>query len=240
MVTQFDLGNCFPGNQIHPLASGEEFPDIPLLQPYNSRTSPLRQVQRTTRNSRTHPSTSGTRSIQDGNQLLLSENDSKCDARKSGSDWPSYLKRKASSDDEEERLKPKRSSSSRSSPKKSHSVCEKRYRTKLNVKITALRESIPHLHLIQKAPNENDHDEKLTDRRGYIRDKNLAARSDKATTISKAIEYISFLEMTNKRLTEEGRVLRSRAGGIEHPIAAGSLVVRNGVIILKDYGILGI
>jgi Helix-loop-helix DNA-binding domain len=270
MVTPFDFGNCFPGDQSYPLASGEEFSDIPLLKPNNSWISPRRQVQCTARKSRIHLSTSGIETIQEGNQLLLSENDSKCD-RKSNLDWPSHhqtlleheqtawpdsspvtppepnprvtsFKRKASPDDQEERLKSKTCTSSPSSLRKGHSVCEKRYRTKLNVKIRALRESIPHLHLLQKAPNKHDHDEneKLADRRRYLRDKNLAAPSDKATTISKAIEYISFLEMTNKRLTEEGRVLRSRVGRGEHPITAGSLVVRNGVIILKDCGLLGI
>lgn len=270
MATPLDFGNCFPGDQGHPLASDKEFSDIPLLRPGNSWISPPRQVQWTTRKCHIHSSTSGIGTIQ-GNQLLLSENDSKCDARKSNWDRPSHhqtlleheqtawpdsslvtppelnprvtsLKRKPSSDDQEERLKSKRCTSSPSSLRKGHSVCEKRYRTKLNVKIRALRESIPHLHLAQKSPNKHDHDENevLASCKGYLRDKNPAAPSDKATTISKAIEYISFLEMTNKRLIEEGRGLRSRVGGVERPITAGSLVVRNGVIILKDCGHLGI
>lgn len=82
--------------------------------------------------------------------------------------------------------------------KRSHTIIEKRYRTNLNQKITALRESVPSLR---------DNDKNPEDLGGLI----PASKLNKATILSKAIEYIHHLERRNKLLEEENVHLRRRA-----------------------------
>lgn len=86
--------------------------------------------------------------------------------------------------------------------KRSHTIIEKRYRNNLNQKITALRESVPSL----RANNE------VVDLGGLV----PASKLNKATVLSKAIEYIQYLEKRNSSLEKENLHLRRRTNHVEH------------------------
>jgi hypothetical protein len=112
------------------------------------------------------------------------------------------------------------------SKKLGHNVCEKRYRNKLNVEITALRDRIPSLRKmpkVSKGDNENKEDSDGLD--GL----KAATKFDKATILSKAIEYISHLEKRNECLIKEDLVLKTRVSAFEKLASAGSLSFRNDV-----------
>ncbi|KAJ4253300.1 hypothetical protein NW762_010455 [Fusarium torreyae] len=103
-----------------------------------------------------------------------------------------------------------------SPPKKTaHNMIEKRYRTNLNDKIAALRDSVPALRVMvhrleQPCPEgiEEDGDEDL----GGLAP---AHKLNKATILSKATEYIAHLEKKNKSLARENNQLRNRVEGFE-------------------------
>ncbi|KAF5027351.1 hypothetical protein F66182_552 [Fusarium sp. NRRL 66182] len=103
-----------------------------------------------------------------------------------------------------------------SPPKKTaHNMIEKRYRTNLNDKIAALRDSVPALRVMvhrleQPCPEgaEEDMDEDL----GGL---TPAHKLNKATILSKATEYIAHLEKKNKSLARENNQLRNRVEGFE-------------------------
>ena len=79
--------------------------------------------------------------------------------------------------------------------KRSHTVIEKRYRTNLNQKIAALRESVPSL----RADSRDSAD---------LGGLTPASKLNKATVLSKAIEYIQYLERCNESLEKENAKLR--------------------------------
>ncbi|MCJ1450541.1 hypothetical protein MMC28_000874 [Mycoblastus sanguinarius] len=81
---------------------------------------------------------------------------------------------------------------------RSHSIVEKRYRTNLNDKIADLRKRIPSLREDPQSPLATD---------GMM----LAFRPNKATVLTKAIEYISHLERRNAYLEDANATLRIRA-----------------------------
>ena len=80
--------------------------------------------------------------------------------------------------------------------KRSHNAIEKRYRTNLNQKIAALRDAVPSLRKLG-AMMADDGDGPIS-----------AQKLNKATVLSKAIEYIRHLEGRNQRLEEENAILR--------------------------------
>lgn len=79
---------------------------------------------------------------------------------------------------------------------KSHSLVEKRYRTNLNDKIAALRRSVPSLR--DEGQNPDD-----------IPVLGSALKHNKATILTKAIEYIQHLEKRNAFLEDANNVLRN-------------------------------
>ena len=87
--------------------------------------------------------------------------------------------------------------------KRSHNAIEKRYRTNLNEKIAALRDAVPSLRKLS-AVAADDMDSPSS-----------AQRLNKATVLSKAIEYIQYLEGRNKRLEEENAILRAAVATTE-------------------------
>lgn len=132
-----------------------------------------------------------------------------------------------------------------SAPKKTaHNMIEKRYRNNLNDKIAALRDAVPTLRAAAKRAEgqtscSEDEDEgedpstggqgrggKLTSRRG-IRVGGSSKGADpaggiapahklnKATILSKATEYIVYLERLNQSMSEENDALRASIGGLE-------------------------
>jgi hypothetical protein len=82
------------------------------------------------------------------------------------------------------------------SQNKSHSLVEKRYRTNLNDKIVVLRQSVPSLR--DDGPNPDGVPVLAT-----------ALKHNKATILTKAIEYIQYLEKRNSFLEDSNRVLRN-------------------------------
>ena len=92
-----------------------------------------------------------------------------------------------------------------------HSQVEKRYRTKLNDGLGRLRDKVPSLQVIPKKSEEytyREGQEKL-DR------PQASSKFDKATVVSKAIEYILYLEMCNKHLSEEHMALTNCVSAIQ-------------------------
>ena len=81
---------------------------------------------------------------------------------------------------------------------RSHSIVEKRYRTNLNDKIAELRNSIPALRENGQSPVE-------------VGGSAPAFKHNKATILTKAIEYIRLLEKRNSYLEEANDALRNYA-----------------------------
>ncbi|KAM0244802.1 hypothetical protein ACHAP5_005925 [Fusarium lateritium] len=103
-----------------------------------------------------------------------------------------------------------------SPPKKTaHNMIEKRYRTNLNDKIAALRDSVPALrvmvHRLEQPCLENLEEEGDEDLGGLA----PAHKLNKATILSKATEYIAHLEKKNQSLARENSQLRNRVEGFE-------------------------
>ncbi|SPO07301.1 uncharacterized protein DNG_09995 [Cephalotrichum gorgonifer] len=105
-------------------------------------------------------------------------------------------------------------------PKKTaHNMIEKRYRNNLNDKIAALRDVVPSLrvtaHRLEQGLNPgemggNEGDGVSLDELGGLAP---AQKLNKATILSKAAEYILFLERKNEQLMEENEILKRRRTG---------------------------
>lgn len=114
-------------------------------------------------------------------------------------------------------------------PKKTaHNMIEKRYRTNLNDKIAALRDSVPALrvmvHRLEHADDEVNNSANIMDEikaeAGLDMEDDLggvtpAHKLNKATILSKATEYIAHLERKNRSLAKENSALRNRVEGFE-------------------------
>ncbi|PTD08158.1 Sterol regulatory element-binding protein 1 [Fusarium culmorum] len=103
-----------------------------------------------------------------------------------------------------------------SPPKKTaHNMIEKRYRTNLNDKISALRDSVPALrvmvHRLEQPCVEGMEEDGDEDLGGLT----PAHKLNKATILSKATEYIAHLEKRNRSLAQENTQLRNRMEGFE-------------------------
>jgi len=98
--------------------------------------------------------------------------------------------------------------------KTSHNVIEKRYRSNLNDKIAALRESIP---VLRSASRKTRPQEASSDSEGSDAGSSPHSRLkyNKATVLVKATEYIKQLEKQNERLMEENSLLRNRLHGVQ-------------------------
>lgn len=103
-------------------------------------------------------------------------------------------------------------------------MIEKRYRTNLNDKIAALRDSVPALrvmvHRLEHADEGVDVMEEIKAEAGVEGDDDLtgltpAHKLNKATILSKATEYIAHLERRNGALAKENAALRNRVDGFE-------------------------
>lgn len=103
-----------------------------------------------------------------------------------------------------------------SPPKKTaHNMIEKRYRTNLNDKIAALRDSVPALRVMVhrlERQGSDEADEEIEEDLGGLAP---AHKLNKATILSKATEYIAHLEKKNKSLARENNQLRNRVEGFE-------------------------
>ncbi|MCJ1268839.1 hypothetical protein MMC22_008727 [Lobaria immixta] len=105
--------------------------------------------------------------------------------------------------------------------KRSHTVIEKRYRTNLNQKIAALRDSVPSLRSDAQDP---------ADLGGLA----PASKLNKATVLSKAMEYIQHLERRNGSLEKENANLRSLTRPLEQTAEINESTLRNTFEEAKD------
>lgn len=105
-------------------------------------------------------------------------------------------------------------------PKKTaHNEIEKRYRTNLNDKIAALRDSVPSLRIMSKSARGED----TTEDREELHGLTPAHKLNKATVLSKATEYIRHLEKRNNRLADENAVMQQRIAAFEQLLMHGGL-----------------
>ena len=103
--------------------------------------------------------------------------------------------------------------------KRPHNVIEKRYRANLNEKIAELRDSVPSLRITKKskARDSSNADSDEEDLDGLTPSNKL----NKASILTKAVEYIRHLEFRTKRLEEENRSLKERLETLDRVIAQG-------------------
>ncbi|KAH7319808.1 hypothetical protein B0I35DRAFT_408567 [Stachybotrys elegans] len=103
--------------------------------------------------------------------------------------------------------------------KTAHNMIEKRYRTNLNDKIAALRDSVPSLRIMSKSARGED----TTEDREELHGLTPAHKLNKATVLSKATEYIRHLEKRNSRLQEENGIMQGRLAAFEKLFLAGAM-----------------
>ena len=94
-------------------------------------------------------------------------------------------------------------------------MIEKRYRTNLNDKIAALRDSVPALRVMVHRLETQGADGLEEDPEEDLGGLAPAHKLNKATILSKATEYIAHLEKKNKSLARENNQLRNRVEGFE-------------------------
>jgi len=140
---------------------------------------------------------------------------------------PQSKKRKTSDSPEPGQSPPSHnqtSTSRKQQPKKTaHNMIEKRYRTNLNDKIAALRDSVPSLRVMAGTSKIRDDDEE-EDLEGLT----PAHKLNKATVLAKATEYIRHLEKRSKKLQEENEHLKNRLSAFEKLAAMGGAMAGPG------------
>lgn len=110
----------------------------------------------------------------------------------------SFSKKSSVSSDKNKISKPKKN-------KATHNVIEKKYRTNINTKITALRDSVPALRMAAGDANTT-----INDLDGL----SPAAKVNKAIVLTKATEYIKHLERKNALLIRENQQMKQYLGSI--------------------------
>ena len=129
-------------------------------------------------------------------------------------------KRKSSTEGDNGDSPPNLDQSNTPVKKTAHNMIEKRYRTNLNDKIAALRDSVPSLRVMSKGAGEAGGDE-AEDLEGLT----PAHKLNKATVLSKATEYINHLEKRNKRLNDEINGLKVRLQASEKLLLTGAMTI---------------
>lgn len=101
--------------------------------------------------------------------------------------------------------------------KRPHNVIEKRYRANLNEKIAELRDSVPALRILKKskAKREGVASSGEEDLDGLAPSNKL----NKASILTKAVEYIRHLETRSKKLEDENTYLKDRVQHLEKMVA---------------------
>ncbi|KAF2740207.1 hypothetical protein EJ04DRAFT_237420 [Polyplosphaeria fusca] len=112
--------------------------------------------------------------------------------------------------------------------KTAHNMIEKRYRTNLNDKIAALRDSVPSLRVMSRTNGTEEDDPE--DLEGLT----PAHKLNKATVLSKATEYIRHLEKRNKRLHDELSATKARMDNYEKMQISGPPMVMAGGVSTPD------
>lgn len=115
--------------------------------------------------------------------------------------------------DHEDEDEPKNLSQSR---KRGHNAIEKRYRTNLNDKITCLGAGVPFLAR-KPSTDEDDSDSRES------ADRAEKQKHGKAAILTRALQYIKYLESTTQKLGAETDGLRMRVEAFEKLAANGSM-----------------
>lgn len=134
-------------------------------------------------------------------------------------------KRKSSSAENEEQPPAVKKDKQQPVKKTAHNMIEKRYRTNLNDKIAALRDSVPSLRVMSRPNGGNEEDDDPEDLEGLT----PAHKLNKATVLSKATEYIRHLEKMNKRQKEEIQTLKGRLQSYENMGITGQISLHSGI-----------
>lgn len=109
--------------------------------------------------------------------------------------------------------------------KTAHNMIEKRYRTNLNDKIAALRDSVPSLRVMSRGNGTVEEEDDPEDLEGLT----PAHKLNKATVLSKATEYIRHLEKRNKRLTDDLHAMKMRLDSYEKMPISAPMAMANAV-----------
>ena len=102
--------------------------------------------------------------------------------------------------------------------KRPHNVIEKRYRANLNEKIVELRDSVPSLRVSKKAAQDADC---LEDEEEDLDGLAPTNKLNKASILTKAVEYIRHLELRNKKLDDENVALKERLHTLDKVLSSG-------------------
>ncbi|KAF2185692.1 hypothetical protein K469DRAFT_726505 [Zopfia rhizophila CBS 207.26] len=134
---------------------------------------------------------------------------------------PGNPKKRKSSSEEDEKIPEAKKDKQPPVKKTAHNMIEKRYRTNLNDKIAALRDSVPSLRVMSRGNGQGEEDDDPEDLEGLT----PAHKLNKATVLSKATEYIRHLEKRNKRLQEEVVTLKGRLESYEKMAISGPMAM---------------
>ena len=102
--------------------------------------------------------------------------------------------------------------------KRPHNIIEKRYRANLNEKIAELRDSVPSLRTAKKTKDKDGSDETDEEDLAGLTPSN---KLNKASVLTKAVEYIRHLEFRTKKLEDENKSLKDRLVKLDRVIAEG-------------------
>lgn len=130
----------------------------------------------------------------------------------------SSLKRKFNTDFDAQALTKDSTNEKRPTKKRPHNIIEKRYRANLNEKIAELRDSVPSLRVARKSEQDGDDEGDEEELQGLAPSNKL----NKASILTKAVEYIRHLEMRTKRLDDENMQLKKRLLKLEKMMAQGA------------------
>jgi len=111
------------------------------------------------------------------------------------------------------------------SRKRGHNDIEKRYRSNINEKINCLRDGIPELSGISGLELKAGDGEEGEESDGEcINSKKGQQKYGKAAILTRALEYIRYLETTTQRLGGKVDVLKTRVGAFEMLAINGSTI----------------
>lgn len=103
--------------------------------------------------------------------------------------------------------------------KRPHNIIEKRYRANLNEKIAELRDSVPSLRITKKSKAKDGSGAESDDE--DLDGLTPSNKLNKASILTKAVEYIRHLEFRTRRLEDENRSLKERLETLDKVIAQG-------------------
>lgn len=128
------------------------------------------------------------------------------------------LKRKFNTDIDVQTPAKDMANEKRPTKKRPHNIIEKRYRANLNEKIAELRDSVPSLRVAKKSEQDGGDEGDEEELQGLAPSNKL----NKASILTKAVEYIRHLEMRTKRLDDENIQLKKRLLKLEKMMAQGT------------------